>query len=141
MFYNVINVYLNSLKQKNVSYLLRLRFLRYRQTPVLLKRVRAHALRREPSTLLLQRFLKFGEFQITRFSGRFNVFLFSFSLLCYHKRFVFRVRHYLLVPSWELSLNNSSLKYWMASFRGERSFLMMLKTSSASTHNRDQSLL
>ena len=82
--------------KKNVSNLLRLRYLRYRQTPVLPKRVKAHALGREPSTLLLQRLLKFGEFQITRFSGRFNVYSFSLSLLCYHKRFVFRVRHYYL---------------------------------------------
>ena len=26
-------------------------------------------------------------------SGRFNVYFFSLSLLCYHKRFVFRVTH------------------------------------------------
>jgi len=38
---------------KNVSYLLRLRYSRYRQTPLQLKRVKAHAIRREPSTLLL----------------------------------------------------------------------------------------
>jgi hypothetical protein len=39
---------------KNVSKLLRLRILRYRQTPMLPKRVKAHAIRRKPSTLLLQ---------------------------------------------------------------------------------------
>ena len=40
-------------KNKNVSKLLRLRSFRYRQTPNNLKRVKAHAERREPSTLLL----------------------------------------------------------------------------------------
>ena len=39
--------------QKNVSNLLRLRSFRYRQTPNYPKRVKAHAIRREPSTLLL----------------------------------------------------------------------------------------
>ena len=51
---------------KNVSKLLRLRYLRYRQTPNNLKRVKAHAERREPSTLLLVASVNFADFQITR---------------------------------------------------------------------------
>jgi len=42
--------------QKNVDYLLRLRLLRYRQTPSNLKRVKVHARRREPSTSVLDYF-------------------------------------------------------------------------------------
>ena len=36
-----------------MSNLLRLRILRHRQTPIYLKRVNAHAIRREPSTMFL----------------------------------------------------------------------------------------
>ena len=39
------------------------------------KRVKAHAIRREPSTLLLYALVKFGDFERTRFSGRFNVYV------------------------------------------------------------------
>ena len=78
-----------------MSCLLRLRLLRYRQTPMFPKRVKAHAIKREPSTLLLKHFFNFGEFQKARFCGRFNVYFFFFFFLCYHKRFVCRVTHYL----------------------------------------------
>ena len=46
--FRVLNV-----QKENVDYLLRLRFIRYRQTPCNLKRVKAHAIWREPSTLVL----------------------------------------------------------------------------------------
>ena len=49
-----------------MSNLLRLRYLRYRQTPNNLKRVKAHAIRREPSTFVLDCFCQFADFQITR---------------------------------------------------------------------------
>ena len=49
-----------------MSKLLRLRSFRYRQTPNNLKRVKAHASRREPSTLLLVVSVNFADFQITR---------------------------------------------------------------------------
>ena len=56
--------------------LLRLRSFRYRQTPNYPKRVKAHAIRREPSTLLLiVLYEKFADFERTRFSGRFNVYV------------------------------------------------------------------
>ena len=43
------------------------------------KRVKAHAIRREPSTLLLYALLmKFGDFERTRFSGRFNVYVYLY---------------------------------------------------------------
>ena len=53
-------------KNKNVSKLLRLRSFRYRQTPNNLKRVKAHAERREPSTLLLVVPVNFADFERTR---------------------------------------------------------------------------
>ena len=40
-------------QKENVDNLLRLRHLRYRQTPYYPKRANAHAIRREPSTLVL----------------------------------------------------------------------------------------
>ena len=40
--------------------------------------------------------LEICRFRNTRFSGRFNVYFFSLSLLCYHKLFVLRVRRYCL---------------------------------------------
>ena len=43
-----------------------LTFLRYRQTPIYLKRVKAHAERREPSTFVLDRFCQFWRFSETR---------------------------------------------------------------------------
>ena len=56
--------------------LLRLRILRYRQTPNNPKRVKAHAIRREPSRLYSWLFsVNFADFQNTRFSGRFNVYV------------------------------------------------------------------
>ena len=73
---------MDSQKQKNVSRLLRLRYLRYRQTPVLLKRVRAHALGREPSTLLLidSNFGEFGEQELKLSLQRiFLFFVFAMS--------------------------------------------------------------
>ena len=80
---------------KNVSYLLRLRLLRYRQTPNYPKRVKAHAERREPSTLLLIVFLKFGEFQKTRIKADASQYVYY--VICYVtiRSFVLRVRPYI----------------------------------------------
>ena len=66
---------------KNVSYLLRLRSFRYRQTPNNLQRVKAHALGREPSTLLLviSLFLAISKEQDSADASTFITFL----CLCY----------------------------------------------------------
>ena len=59
-------------QKENVDNSLRLRHSRYRQTPILLKRVNAHAKRRELSTSVLA-ILKenFADFRMTRIkSGR-----------------------------------------------------------------------
>ena len=60
-----------------MSYLLRLRLLRYRQTPYNLKRVKAHAIRREPSTIVLDYIsVNFADFpEDKNQSGRFNVYV------------------------------------------------------------------
>ena len=67
-------------EKENVSCLLRLRFLRYRQTPNNLKRVKAHALGREPSTLLLVVSLIWRISESKNQSGRFNVYVQLFYL-------------------------------------------------------------
>ena len=51
------------LKVKKREQITSLTFLRYRQTPNYPKRVKAHAIRREPSTLLLIVILQIGDFQ------------------------------------------------------------------------------
>ena len=78
-----------------MSYLLRLRYLRYRQTPVFLKRVKAHAERREPSTLLLEQTEYFADFQITRIKADASQYVFF--VFCYVtiRYFVLRVRPYI----------------------------------------------
>ena len=52
-----LNLLLKQVENKNVDNLLRLRILRYRQTPCNLKRANAHAERRELSTSVLDYFL------------------------------------------------------------------------------------
>ena len=60
-----------SMHKKNVSNLLRLRIPGISQTPYYLKRVKAHAIWREPSTSVLDSILQFGRFRNTRIkSGR-----------------------------------------------------------------------
>jgi len=78
-----------------VDNLLRLRYPRHRQTPILLKRVNAHAERRELSTSVLAILLKFGVFRITRIkSGRsISYVLISLSV---HWHICFKVRTFLL---------------------------------------------
>ena len=80
---------------KNVSYLLRLRLLRYRQTPNNLKRVKAHAERREPSTLLLVVSVNFADFQKTRIKADASQYVCY--VICYVtiRSFVLRVRPYI----------------------------------------------
>ena len=68
----MLSYYLGKRKREQV---LRLRYSRFSQTPNALQRVKAHAERREPSTLLLCIISIIGRFRITRFSGRFNVYL------------------------------------------------------------------
>ena len=99
------------MQNKNVSKLLRLRILRYRQTPNNLKRVKAHAERREPSTLLLVVSANFGDFQNTRSSGRFTICLFY--LFCYVTigSFVFRVLHYYFLNKSMCALLRGSADY------------------------------
>ena len=65
-----------------MSKLLRLRYLRYRQTPNNLKRVKAHAERREPSTLFLVVPVNFADFQITRIKADASQYV------CYVLRYV-----------------------------------------------------
>ena len=45
------------------------------------KRVKAHALGREPSALLLWLFLKFGEFRITRIKADASTYMFVYFFL------------------------------------------------------------
>ena len=74
------------IQKENVSSLLRLRILGYWGKPYALKRVNAHAERREPSTSVLVHILlipQLSEYKIQ--SGRFNVYV-NQSLLCYHRR-------------------------------------------------------
>ena len=72
-------------QKKNVSTLLRLRLLRYRQTPNVLKRVNAHAERRELSTSVLVHCLEnFADFRKTRIkSGSSSYVLMSVAMLPY----------------------------------------------------------
>jgi len=75
-------------KNKNVSKLLRLRILRYRQTPMLPKRVKAHAIRRKPSTLLLQHSSILAIFRIQDQADA-SQYVCYIILLCYHTQFLF----------------------------------------------------
>ncbi len=52
--------------QKNVDLITSSMFLRHRQTPNHLKRVKAHAIWREPSTSVLDDFFQFCRFSETR---------------------------------------------------------------------------
>ena len=61
--------------------LLRLRCSRYRQTPIYLKRVKAHAIWREPSTLFLIDSVNFADFQ--KQESRDASTYISFLCLCY----------------------------------------------------------
>ena len=72
-------------QKENVSNYLRLRLPRYRQTPLPLKRVKAHAIGVSISFTLVA-YIKFGEFTVNKNqSGRFNVYV-NQSLLFYHRR-------------------------------------------------------
>ena len=63
-----------------------------------LKRVKAHAERREPSTLLLKHFLQFADLGKNKNqSGRFNVYV-QFFLSQPIGSSVFRVRQYYSIP-------------------------------------------
>ena len=66
-------------------------FSRYRQTPVYLKRANAHAERREQSTSVLDKLSILPIFENKNQKWTFQSFVFILSLLCHHKRFVFRV--------------------------------------------------
>lgn len=80
-----------------MSYLLRLRILRYRQIPNNLKRVKAHASRREPSSLLLVVSVYLPIFRIQESKTLHNMSVIT-SLLCYHTRICFLgVIHLLLL--------------------------------------------
>ena len=70
--------------------LLRLRHLRYRQTPMFLKRVKVHAIRREPSTSVLETFFEnFADFQMARIkSGRSSYMSFIFISAHRHHSFI-----------------------------------------------------
>ena len=52
--------------KRNVDYLLRLRYLRHRQTPIYLKLVKAHAIRRELPLQSLIESVNIADFQIAR---------------------------------------------------------------------------
>ena len=71
-----------------MSKLLRLRSFRYRQTPNNLKRVKAHAERREPSTLLLVVPVNFADFERTRIKRTLHNMSVISLPLCYHTQFV-----------------------------------------------------
>ena len=76
-------------QKENVSCLLRLRILGYWGKPYALKRVKAHAERREPSTSVLVHILQIPQLsEYKNQSGRFNVYV-NQSLLCYHRRYSF----------------------------------------------------
>ena len=76
-------------QKENVSNLLRLRILRYWGKPYALKRVNAHAIRREPSTSVLVHILQIPQLsEYKNQSGRFNVYVIQL-LLCYHTQYSF----------------------------------------------------
>ena len=80
--------------KKKRERLLRLRYLRYWGKPYNLKRVKAHAVRREPSTSVLDCIIKFPNCQITRIKADASTYMFILSLLYYHKLFVFKILHF-----------------------------------------------
>ena len=69
------------LKVKKREQITSLTFLRYRQTPNYPKRVKAHAIRREPSTLLLIVILQIGDFQETRIKADASQYVYN--VICY----------------------------------------------------------
>ena len=70
-----------------------LTFLRYRQTPCVLKRVKAHAEQREPSTLVLYASVNFADFQKQELKRTLhNMSVMSFAMLPY--AVLFWVTHY-----------------------------------------------
>lgn len=80
-----VRLVLKLTQTKNVDFLLRLRILRYRQTPVLLKRVKAYAIGVSILAFTLAAFFNFGEFQNTSLKADASIYVVSvFSLLCYH---------------------------------------------------------
>ena len=62
------------------------------------KRVKAHAIRREPSTFVLDSFVKFPNFQKQESKRTLHNKSVISLQLCYHTQFRFRVLHYLLNP-------------------------------------------
>ena len=105
-----------------MSYLHRLRILRYRQTPNHLKRVKAHAERREPSTLFLIDYLKFGEFRTTRIkSGR--------SILCPYVCCYVTIRSFVLRVRPNITFANIGIKLQTCKKMREK----LLKCSSSSS--------
>ena len=76
------------IKNKKREQITSLTFLRYRQTPCVLKRVKAHAIRREPSTLLLYASVNFADFQKQESKRTLHNMSVISILLCYHTQFV-----------------------------------------------------
>ena len=73
-----------------------LTFLRYRQTPNHLKRVKAHAIRREPSTFVLDDFLLIWRFSETRIKADASQYVCYISTVMLPYAVRFRVLHYWL---------------------------------------------
>ena len=79
--------------QKKREQITSLTFLRYRQTPNHLKRVKAHAIRREPSTFVLDDFLLIWRFSETRIKADASQYVCYISTVMLPYAVHFRVLH------------------------------------------------